>query len=218
MNRHVLVLLVGVCAPAAWLLVACSGSTVSPDADDASTSDSSTLPMLDGAVGFDATGLDAATSHAEAAVNLDDAGVVDSSAPHDSGLPHDSATFPDSAAPPAPDASDDDASDAGEAFDCGAPPAFHPSTPDAGPYCPFSTASTPFATCAYGQHCCEPPAGTGTLSACESSCSGLAAGGIDWECQDSISCGLGESCCANVTSVVISGPNLSGTRVLIGKK
>ncbi len=176
---------------AASFLAACSGGDNATldngdaaSADDASSGADTSVSAHDGSVA------DQATTDAFVGVDssVGDAGVGDAS--RDSIAPDSSAldSSPD-ATPPPPDA----------AADCGAPALLHPSGPDAGPFCPFSTAAPPFSTCAHGEHCCEPPAGMGTLSTCASSCANLADGGTDWQCQDPISCPTGQLCCAVTT-------------------
>lgn len=188
---------------ASSLVSACSGSGNPGAPSDAAVAQDSTAPGDGSTPARDAAGtVDAPVDAGEDSAYLD-AGV-------DVGNPVDAA--PDADAAPPEDAGNDAPFDAGT-FDCGTPPVLHPSAADAGPFCPFSTAAPPFSTCGFGQHCCEPPAGTGNLATCASDCAGLVDGGIDWECQDPVSCPTGELCCANTTSVgpgECSYPFLSG--------
>lgn len=179
-------------AMAASLLAACSGgNSTTSDNGDAATADDASGGSDTGTTTHDGSVADHAAA-GDAFVGVDsssgDAGAgdasLDSSAVDSSAL--DSAA---DTAPPPPDA----------AVECGAPAVLHPQGPDAGPYCPFSTAAPPFSTCAHGEHCCEPPAGMGTLSTCASSCPNLADGGTDWQCEDPISCPTGQLCCAVTT-------------------
>jgi hypothetical protein len=181
---------------------ACSGSSSdAPGGDDAGAVAEDASAGLDAHVPtFDAGSIDASQDAASAA----DANVGDSSSANDSSSADAAQDSADAAQDSADEAASDAALDAGvdadAAVDCGIPPVLHPAAPDAGPFCPFSTAAPPFLTCAYGQHCCEPPNGSGSLSTCASDCSTLADGGTDWQCQDPLSCPAGQLCCANATS------------------
>lgn len=178
-------------AMAVCYVMGCSGndSSAAGDGDAASSEDATS----DGAIAHDGALADRSVPEASGGdSSASDAGAGDASLDATSDSATDAGN--DAALDAPSDAAPIDASDAG--VDCGAVATLHPSPADAGPYCPFSTATPPFLTCAYGQHCCEPPAGMGTLSTCETSCASVADGGTDWQCQDPISCPTGQVCCA----------------------
>jgi hypothetical protein len=204
---------------AAYACAACSSddstdvSTDSGAADgattDATAHDAHVLPP----VNQDSGAADTGAGHDSSTGGGDDSstGGDDSSTGNDSGGGGDDAGVdtgspdaagPDSAGPDAaPDAGPDTGVDAGTT-DCGAPVSLHPVAAGTGPFCPFGAVDGGGSlTCAFGEHCCEPNAGTST---CASDCSGVPvpdAGSItDWQCQDSNSCPSGQVCCANGTA------------------
>ena len=71
-------------------------------------------------------------------------------------------------------------------------------------YCPFSGVNGGKPTyCQQGtQHCCEPSSGT---AACNPIATPCAAGAMDWQCEDTTDCPMGNQCCA--ASVDTNNPN-----------